>query len=79
METSGIVLDTDVIVSDLRGKTSVLRTLEGKDLATTVVNAFESFHGAFKSRESDASLSSARGLLANLRVLGLDKCCREGG
>ena len=50
METSGIVLDTDVIVSDLRGKTSVLRTLEGKDLATTAANAFESFHGAFKSR-----------------------------
>jgi predicted nucleic acid-binding protein len=72
MERSGIVLDTDVIVSDLRGKTSLLKTLEGKDLATTVVNAFELFHGAYKSRESDANLSATRGLLASVRVLGLD-------
>lgn len=70
METS-IVLDTDVLVSDLRGKTSILRELEGKDPATTVVNAFELFHGAYKSKESSANLSATRGLLGSLRLVGL--------
>lgn len=71
VETSGVVLDTDVLVSDLRGSTSVLRDFEDRGPATTVVNAFELFHGAYKSRESSANLSATRGLLASLRVLGL--------
>ncbi len=70
VETS-VVLDTDVLVSDLRGKTSVLRELEGKDPSTTVVNAFELFHGAYKSKEASANLSAARGLLGSLRLLNL--------
>ena len=78
MEVSGLALDTDVLVSDLRGKTKFLREFEGKDLTTTVVNAFELFHGAYKSRESSANLSATRGLLASLRVLGLDKKAAEG-
>ena len=72
VETGSVALDTDVLVSDLRGKTSLLRSLEGRSLATTVVNAFELFHGAYKSRESSANLTATRGLLASLRVLGLD-------
>jgi tRNA(fMet)-specific endonuclease VapC len=68
---TGLVLDTDILISDLRGKTSVLRELEGKDLATTVVSAFELFHGAYKSKESSANLSATRGLLGSLRVVGL--------
>ena len=71
METSGLVLDTDVLVSDLRGKTAFLRDLEDGDLATTVVNAFELFPGAYRSTEASSDLSSTRGLLASLRVLGL--------
>lgn len=71
MEASVVVLDTDVLVSDLRGKTSTLRDLEGKGPVTTVINAFELFHGAYKSRESSANLSATRGLLSNLKVLGL--------
>ena len=70
VETS-VVLDTDVLVSDLRGKSSILRKLEGKDLSTTVVNAFELFHGAYKSKESSANLSATRGLLGSLRLVGL--------
>jgi tRNA(fMet)-specific endonuclease VapC len=68
--TGGVALDTDVLVSDLRGKTSILRSLEGRDLTTTVVNAFELFHGAQRSRESSANLTATRGLLLSLRVLG---------
>lgn len=72
VETDGVVLDTDVLVSDLRGKTSFLRDHQGWDPATTVVNAFELFHGAYKSRESSTNLSATRGLLSSLRVFGLD-------
>ena len=71
METS-LVLDTDVLVSDLRGKTSILRKLENSNVATTVVNAFELFHGAYKSKESSGNLAAARGLLESLRVLNLN-------
>jgi tRNA(fMet)-specific endonuclease VapC len=74
---AGVVLDTDVLVSDLRGKTSVLSELEGKDPATTVVNAFELFHGAYKSRESSANLSATRGLLGSLRLVGLSMKAAE--
>lgn len=72
MEAGGIVLDTDVLVSDLRGKTSFLRDSEDRASATTVVNAFELFHGAYRSRESSVNLTATRGLLSSLRVLGLE-------
>jgi predicted nucleic acid-binding protein len=71
VEASGIIIDTDVLVSDLRGRTSVLRDLEDGELATTVVNAFELFHGAYKSKEPATNLSATRGLLASLEVVGL--------
>src|SRR5438128_11628634 len=69
---AGVVLDTDVLVAYLRGNQAVLQTLADETLATTVVNAFELFHGAYKSRESLANLAATRGLLASLEVLGLD-------
>jgi len=68
----GLVLDTDVLVANLRGKDSSLKSLEGENLGTTVVNAFELFHGAYKSKQSLANLSATRGLLASLELLGLD-------
>lgn len=71
LEAGGLVLDSDVLISDLRGKSSFLRDLEDRDPATTVINAFELFHGAYRSRESSANLSAARGLLDGLRVLSL--------
>ncbi len=51
--------------------TSILKELEGKDPATTVVNAFELFHGAYKSKQSSANLSATRGLLGSLRLVDL--------
>jgi len=72
METGSLVLDTDVLVTDLRGKTSFLKDLEEKELATTVVNAFELFYGAYKSRERAINLQATKGVLASVRVLGLE-------
>ena len=40
MEAGGIVPDTDILVSDLRGKTSALEDLGNRKIATTVINAF---------------------------------------
>jgi len=76
VETS-IVLDTDVLVSDLRGKTSILKDLEHRDAATTVVNAFELFHGAYRSKESAPNLAATRGLLGSLRLVGLSMKAAE--
>lgn len=53
------------------GAGSILKELEGKDPATTVVNAFELFHGAYKSKQSSANLSATRGLLGSLRLVDL--------
>ena len=69
---SGLVLDTDVLVANLRGKSSSLKDIEEKNLATTVVNAFELFNGAYKSKQSLANLSATRGMLSSLELLGLD-------
>ena len=72
MEASSLILDTDVLVSDLRGKTRFLSDFENENPATTVVNAFELFHGAYKSKDASANLSATRGLLESLRVIGMD-------
>jgi tRNA(fMet)-specific endonuclease VapC len=69
---SRIALDTDVLVGSLRGKNDVLQTLTETSLATTVVNAFELFHGAYKSRESASNVPATSGLLSSLEVLGMD-------
>lgn len=72
MEANGLAPDTDVLVSDLRGKTSFLQNLEDKDLSTIVVNALELFHGAHKSKEKSTNLPATRGLLMSLKILGFD-------
>ena len=73
MEASDrIVLDTDVLVASLRGKDDVLRELAQSSLATSIISAFELFHGAFKSRESETNVSATRGLLSSLELLGVD-------
>ena len=76
-----IVLDTNVIIRHLRGRRSdsiLIKTLqEHSDLATTIVNAFELYYGAYKSRDIRSSLSSAKGFLSTLDVLDFDDRCAE--
>jgi tRNA(fMet)-specific endonuclease VapC len=69
---SRVVLDTDVLVANLRGKDDVLAKLTDAIVATTVVNAFELFHGAYKSRESSVNVPATGGLLSSLEILTLD-------
>lgn len=55
METTRVIIDTDVLVDLLRNVTRVVNSIsemerKGCLLTTTTVNAFELFYGTYKSR-----------------------------
>ncbi len=75
-----IVLDTDVIIDHLRGKTatSFLGQLEEKsELATTVINSFELYYGAYKSKNVRTNLASVKGFISTVTLLELDEASVE--
>jgi tRNA(fMet)-specific endonuclease VapC len=77
-----VVLDTTIIVRHLRGSKAetelIERLQEASNLATTIVNAFEIYYGAHKSREAAKNVSAAKGFLGGLdEVLSLDENCAE--
>ncbi len=79
-----IVLDTSVLIDDLRKRSdreSLLARLEGaSQLATTTISAFELYYGAYKSKDTSRNLASAKGLLSSLQVLDLtDQSCENAG
>jgi tRNA(fMet)-specific endonuclease VapC len=68
-------LDTDLLIAILRGKQEahglvVEIELEPK-AATTSINAFEVFYGAFKSQMKSQNLKETEKLLENLEILPL--------
>ncbi len=81
METlKRVVLDTDVLVRLLRGRRvvqDVSAMQERAEIATTVINAFELYHGAYKSRESRQNIAATKGLLSTLSLLELDERAAE--
>ena len=80
-----VCLDTDFLVALLRGDTDArgrAEKMDGEDVkkATTPVNAFELFLGAYLSERRDANLTVVRELLTNLELLGFDlRSCEEAG
>jgi len=75
MESVGnqVIIDTDVIVDLLRGKEEVVAFVadlekRGLRLSTTIVNAFELFYGAYKSKKKGQNLAAARKLLRRMIV-----------
>lgn len=69
-------LDSDFLISVLRGDTSVERKMieidvEGK-ASTVSINAFEILYGAHHSAKKEKNLKDARRLLNSLDVLALD-------
>jgi len=64
-----VVLNFSVIVGVLRNKgedVRIVRELEAKaKIATTTINAFEVYYGAFKSRDSKRNLVAVKGFLSN--------------
>ncbi|MCZ7397233.1 MAG: type II toxin-antitoxin system VapC family toxin [Candidatus Methanoperedens sp.] len=69
----GIVIDTDVLIDLLRDKgyaVSKIRSLEKNDeLATTDINAFELYFGAYNSRDKASNIASTKGLLKTLTLM----------
>jgi len=76
-----IILDSTVIIRHLRKRkeeTQLVRKLEAKaKLATTIVNVFEIYYGAYQSKDVKRNLASAKGFLSTLNLLGLDESSAE--
>jgi tRNA(fMet)-specific endonuclease VapC len=76
-----VVLDTTIIVRILRGRkdeTKLIERLQEKStVATTIVNSFEIYYGAYKSGETTKNLASAKGFLSTLDVLDLNDDAAE--
>lgn len=68
----GIVIDTDILIDLLRNKeyaVSRIKELEkNEELATTDINAFELYFGAYNSRDKERNVASTKGLLKTLTL-----------
>ena len=76
MENDRVCIDTDVLIDNLRnrGKTvEYLLTLEEQKVtfATTTINAFELFYGAYKTKKME-NIESVKKLLERLVVFEFD-------
>jgi tRNA(fMet)-specific endonuclease VapC len=73
VEKMGIVVDTDVLIDLLREKDDAVKKIreleKNEELATTDINVFELYFGAYNSNKKDKNLSSTRGLLKNMTLL----------
>lgn len=69
----GLIVDTDVLVDLLRKKdyaVSLIKRFEDEiELATSAINAFELYRGAYKSRNQEKNLVAVKGLLNSLRIV----------
>ena len=50
---------------------------EKTELATTIINAFELYYGAYKSKQVGANLSSVKGFLSTIQLLTMDEGSAE--
>lgn len=75
-----LVLDTDVIIEHLRGKSGsslVTRLQDESALATTLINSFELYYGAYKSKNVRTNLASVKGFLSTITALEFDEPSAE--
>ena len=77
----GLIVDTDILIDLLRKKdyaVSLIKRLEDEvELATSAINAFELYRGAYKSQNQEKNLASVKGLLNSLRMLNTDEDSME--
>ncbi|MCX9083257.1 MAG: type II toxin-antitoxin system VapC family toxin [Candidatus Methanoperedens sp.] len=68
-----IVVDTDILIDLLREKEYAVLKIEElekkQELATTDINAFELYFGAYNSSKKERNIVSAKGLLKTLILL----------
>jgi len=77
----GLIVDTDILIDLLREKdyaVSLIKKLEDEvKLATSAINAFELYRGAYKSQNQEKNLASVKGLLNSLCMLNTDEDSME--
>lgn len=68
-----ICLDSDILINFLRNEEHAvnwIRENEDKNtLATTIINIFELFAGAYRARDSEKKLAAVQELASNLKIL----------
>ena len=74
MEITRVVIDTDILIDLLRNVKKVIEFIgnmerKGYILSTTIINAFELYHGAYRSKKRVENLASTRRLLERLIIL----------
>jgi tRNA(fMet)-specific endonuclease VapC len=79
MEVAGgqLVIDTDILVDLLRGVEKTIAFIselekKGLTLSTNVINAFELFYGAYKSKKKLKNLAATRKLLGRMIILKME-------
>lgn len=71
MEDS-ICLDSDFLIDFLRNKPEAVNWIkenEEKVLATTIINAFELYSGAYRAKDCEEKLTALKKLLEKLKIL----------
>lgn len=72
-----ICLDTDFLVNFLRNESGEAAFVKGNEaeneLGTTLINMFELYHGAFKSRDAEKNVNIVSQLAQRLRILNLSE------
>ncbi|MBS7643242.1 type II toxin-antitoxin system VapC family toxin [Candidatus Bathyarchaeota archaeon] len=74
MVITQVVIDTDILIDLLRNvkiTVNFLSEIERKGvlLSTTIINAFELFHGAYKSKKREENLLAIRKLIDRLIIV----------
>jgi predicted nucleic acid-binding protein len=77
-----VIIDTDILVDMLRGVEKAVKfiaELESKGfvLLTTVINAYELYYGAYKSKKRPQNLKAVRRLLERMAILKMDRKSAE--
>jgi len=71
-----VIIDSTVIIGLFRNKridAQFIKEIEARaELATTTVNAFEIFYGAYKSKDVERNLVSAKGFFSTVKLLEFD-------
>jgi len=79
-----VCLDTDFLIDFLRSKKEsvdfVKENESAKEFATTYINIFELYFGAFKSRDSNANIKAVEQIISRLNILNFsDDSARLAG
>ncbi|MBS3053076.1 MAG: type II toxin-antitoxin system VapC family toxin [Candidatus Aenigmarchaeota archaeon] len=71
-----ILIDTDILIDFLRGDKNTVELIKGisaKRLITTDINAFELYHGAYKSKNKRENLPEVENLLDSMELISTNR------